>query len=163
MIKCSKCDLNYVKDGDALCSVCINNGGDVLLAIILNISKDFQKWINKSSAHAKLDFDDLDMDMIYNRTRSMWKISDERQGTIKYVLSVIDGVIYGVWKPLNWNIKFDERTNSFRKEFTGIIAEDKVFNNLFGRRIVSLLEKGAQNPVRYFTEKEIEQCPSLRK
>ncbi|MFA5676528.1 MAG: hypothetical protein WDA65_08425 [Christensenellales bacterium] len=159
--KCPKCALNYVViEGEEFCELCSNKDEETLLAIILNIDKDFTDYVNHD-AFAKLSFNELDFDLIYERTRSKWRISDERTKKIQYVLSVIKGTVFGVWKPTKWIDEYDKRTDSHRKAFEGIKAEDAVFNNFFGRYIVDLLQKGSQNPVRYFTTKQIEQCKRL--
>ena len=162
MEKCEKCDLNFISEDEEHCIICINSSGESILGIVLNINRDLN-ILGESPAHAKLEFGELDLELIYQRTRSMWKIAENRINTIKYVVSIVNRIILGVWTPLEWNDVFDTRTGNWRKEFDGEKADKAVLNKFFGRDISSLINKGEQNPVKYFREQQILSCPSLAK
>lgn len=103
---------------------------------------------------------DLKPKVIYNRTRSRWRISDEKIKKIKWVLSVVDGRVIGVWEPKTWNTIYDERTKHMRKEFEGEKAPQDIFDKFFNRNLVSIIT-GKQNPIKYYTEAQILKCPKI--
>lgn len=156
--KCPKCDLNYIKNNEEICSTCLSDNKDIILVIKLNLNLDFQEFIH-NRAFGKLEFKDLNFNLIYQRTRGVWRISDKRQKSIKLVLSVVKGIVIGVWKPDHWKKVVYNKTNKIRKEFDGKMAEKKIFDLYFCKNIYSLFRKGEQSPVRYFNEEQIKECP----
>ena len=103
---------------------------------------------------------------LYNETRGHWKASFTKVKKVKYVFSLVDGIIRGVYKPLNWftvdpdkeyfgpNPKVLENQNEEgRVYFNGVNAPKYILNKYINKKIDNKKILG-QNPVVYL-EKEV--------
>lgn len=103
---------------------------------------------------------------LYNATRGHWKASFIKVKKVKYVFSLVNGIIRGVYKPLNWftidpdkeyfgpDPKVLENQNEVgRVYFEGVIAPKYILNKYLNKKINNKKILG-QNPVVYL-EKEV--------
>lgn len=85
-------------------------------------------------------------DSLYEATRGYWKIS-QKNTSGKYVLSVINGIVREVYKPLLWK---KSRDYDDRLGFEGEIAEARIRNIFLNKRIPEQYRrKGSANPIQY--------------
>lgn len=102
--------------------------------------------------------DKSDRDKIYDQTRFAWRIDQERAKKADFVLSVVRGVVIGVfvaheWLPATTKYfpKFGNDAN--RYGFVGEIAPDSVWEKYVGargKRVVNDKMKHIQYPIRYW-------------
>jgi hypothetical protein len=93
---------------------------------------------------------------IYNATRFAWKVDKRKAEKVDYVLSVIQGIIVDVHKPLEWKEATIENFPEFnidrpgRYGFYGIEADESI-KKLYQRKRVpdEYRKKGAANPIKY--------------
>ena len=93
---------------------------------------------------------------IYNATRYAWKIDKRKAEKVDYALSVIQGMIVEVYKPLEWKEATVENFPEFnldrpgRYGFNGIEADESI-KKLYQRKRVpdEYRKKGAANPIKY--------------
>jgi len=93
---------------------------------------------------------------IYRATNLAWKVNKNKVEQAEFVLSVIQGMIVGVFKPLKWmqaiknnfiELVEDEPT---RYGFEGIEAETEIKDIYLGKRVPDIYrKKGAANPIKY--------------
>ena len=86
---------------------------------------------------------------------------------VDYVLSVYDGMVVEVYKPVQWfeglstfTTKDDDKSQwtQPRYEFVGRIADSKIRKKYIGKSVAGYFSKGDQNPIRYIWG-EIVVCP----
>ncbi|ATA69240.1 hypothetical protein CGC48_01650 [Capnocytophaga cynodegmi] len=97
-----------------------------------------------------------EVDDIYQKVRFSWKLSIKRARKSEYVLAVKNGIIIGVFKPLEWREATRENFPDFDHEVpdrVGFVGEraSKEVQNLYLRKRVpkGFSKKGSANPVRY--------------
>jgi hypothetical protein len=94
---------------------------------------------------------------IYDRTRRCWKCKIERAKKAEYVLSVINGLVVGVFKPNGWYYTCND--NECKKDkckkwickrigFIGVEAERDIQKKYLHKYIPDEL-LGQANPIRY--------------
>ena len=137
-IRCEQCHehhgvSNYYKLGDE-CKICAEGFDENILTVTMR--PDFK----------------LTEENIYKRTQKSWCVSAIKAKTIKFVLSVVNGVVVGVWQPEAWNY-----AGGNRKDFMGIKANDTMHNRFINKDI-SNIRRGRQ-PVQYFRAEQIIGCP----
>lgn len=95
---------------------------------------------------------------LYEGTRGYWKLSLDSAEKVDYVLSVYDGMVMEVYKPVQWFEGLSTFTNKDddkstwtqqRYEFVGRIADPKVRKKYVGKSVAEFFQKGDQNPIRY--------------
>jgi uncharacterized protein len=93
---------------------------------------------------------------VYSATRYAWKISKKKVQEVEYVLSVIQGIIVGVFKPTDWLDATEENFPEFqlnrpgRIGFIGEVAEESVIKQYIRKRVPdSYRKRGAANPIKY--------------
>lgn len=93
---------------------------------------------------------------IYDATRFSWKISKKKVEEVEYVLSVIQGMIVGVFKPLEWMDATEENFPEFHENvpgriaFVGEAAEESIRQMYLRKRVPdSYRKRGAANPIKY--------------
>lgn len=93
---------------------------------------------------------------IYDATRYAWKISKTKVEKVEYVLSVIQGIIVGVYIPTKWMEASIENFPEFhldRRPRIGFVGEEaeKAVKELYMRKRVPdrFRKRGAANPVKY--------------
>ncbi len=93
---------------------------------------------------------------LYSATRCAWKVSKKKIVEVEYVLSVIRGMIAGVFKPMEWMAATAEnfpelpRDIPGRMGFIGKTAEEPVRKLYKGKRVpLRYRKRGAANPVKY--------------
>lgn len=93
---------------------------------------------------------------IYNATRYAWKISKKKVEHVEYVLGVIQGIIVGVFKPLEWMVATEDNFPEFHEShpdrigFVGSEAEVEIKNLYMRKRVPdSYRKRGAANPIKY--------------
>jgi hypothetical protein len=93
---------------------------------------------------------------IYSATRYAWKISKTKVKEVEYVLSVIQGMIVGVFKPQQWLDATQENFPEFsyvgdgRIGFIGVEAEESIKQLYLRKRVPEKYRKrGAANPIKY--------------
>ncbi len=91
---------------------------------------------------------------IYEATQCSWKLSRTRVKEVEYVLSVVQGTIVGVFKPLEWLDATRENFSDLnivtpgRIGFKGLEAEESVKQQYLHKRVPAR-PAAQQNPVRY--------------
>ncbi|TDL77393.1 hypothetical protein E2R56_04250 [Rhodococcus qingshengii] len=104
----------------------------------------------------RYDMTDIEL---YDATRGVWKIGDDRE-KVKYAFAVFDGIVHEVYKVLAWfqagstlNTRgpLDEKN---RWEFVGQKAEESKRSKYMGKSVDHYLTRGAQNPIKYVNIKE---------
>ncbi|WP_031580045.1 hypothetical protein [Ruminobacter sp. RM87] len=95
---------------------------------------------------------------LYEGTRGCWKLSLDSAEKVDYVLSVYDGMVIEVYKPVQWfeglttfTTKDDDKSQwtQPRYEFVGRIADPKIRKKYVGKSVAEYFKKGDQNPIRY--------------
>ena len=95
---------------------------------------------------------------LYEGTRGCWKLSLDSAEKVDYVLSVYDGMVVEVYKPVQWfeglttfTTKDDDKSQwtQPRYEFVGRIADPKIRKKYVGKSVAEYFKKGDQNPIRY--------------
>lgn len=85
-------------------------------------------------------------DAIYEATRYSWKINPNKAAQYEYVLSIIDGIVEGVYKVKEWKLS----DNGVRYEFDRTEPDEKIVKHFYKKRIPdSYTKKGMANPVLY--------------
>ena len=100
--------------------------------------------------------EDMGPNEVYESTRGHWKAKFDQIRQYMTVLSVANGIIRGVYAVDQW--QKDEQSNGIedgRVMFSGKDATDPQLTEWIGRSIKTLFPKGAANPVRYSTRREI--------
>jgi len=93
---------------------------------------------------------------VYDATRYAWKLSKTKAENAEYVLSVVQGIIVGVYRPKIWLIASMENFSEFnmdrpeRLAFVGSEADEKIKSIYLRKRIPCKYRKrGAANPIKY--------------
>jgi uncharacterized protein len=93
---------------------------------------------------------------IYNATRFAWKIDKRKAEKADYVLSIIQGIIVGVYKVIEWKEATIENFPEFSKNvpgrygFIGVEAEEEIRITFLRKRVPDIYrKKGAANPIKY--------------
>lgn len=93
---------------------------------------------------------------LYDATRYAWRINAKKAAKADYVLSVVHGIIKGVFIAEKWleadpiNFKNFPLTNDGRYGFVGKEASSDIVNHYLNKRIPdSFRKKGASNPIKY--------------
>lgn len=84
---------------------------------------------------------------LYKATRGCWNAKLKKAEKYKYVLSVIKGVVRGVYEVTEWH---ESSTEAPRIEFTGKETDNKEMQLLIGKRLPEkYMKRGAANPFIY--------------
>ena len=93
---------------------------------------------------------------IYNATRYAWKISVNKAQKVDFVLAIVQGIIIGVFEPIEWKEARIENFPEFNEDIPGRIgfvgheAIEKINRMYMRKRIPSeFRKKGAANPIKY--------------
>ena len=93
---------------------------------------------------------------IYDATRFAWKINEKKVKEVEFVLAIIQGIIVGVFKPLEWKRATVENFPEFhidrpdRMGFIGEDSEDSIKKLYIRKRVPDEYRKrGAANPIKY--------------
>lgn len=93
---------------------------------------------------------------IYDATRFAWKIDIKKTKKVDYVLSVMQGIIVGAFKPKKWMAATEVNFPEFhidipgRYGFIGTEADEKIQKKYLRKRVPdSYRKKGAANPIKY--------------
>lgn len=97
-----------------------------------------------------------EVDDIYQKVRFSWKMSIKRARKLEYVLAVKNGIIIGVFRPLEWRKATKENFPDFDHEvpdrigFIGEKASEEIQNLYLRKRVPKdFSKKGSANPIRY--------------
>ena len=106
--------------------------------------------INGSYKHASGE------ERIYNATKQTWRMSDPRDGKIKFVLSEYRGLIVEVFEVDNWyqnERPYKSGRNKGKKYlgygFNGKIANEDIRKKYINKSIAHKKKRGASNPITY--------------
>ena len=88
---------------------------------------------------------DMNEQEIYEATRKWWVVSEKNVPKVDYVLSVHNGIVRGVFKPLSWHRS--SGTNRF--EFVGEPADCNRRERYINHSIEKYIKKGQANPIQY--------------
>jgi uncharacterized protein len=93
---------------------------------------------------------------IYDATRFAWKLGKGKLKKVEYVLAVVQGMIVGVFKPLEWKEATIENFPEFHMDregrfgFIGIEAEETIKRLYLRKRVpADYRKRGAANPIKY--------------
>lgn len=112
--------------------------------IIIKIKWDRIEYIQEQ--HPNLSFEDA----IYEATRYSWKINKDNAQKYPYVLSVIDGIVKGVYKVKNWELADNGERYEFFKDDT---PDNNIVEHFLNKRIPDkYVQKGMANPILYCKE-----------
>ena len=89
---------------------------------------------------------DMNQEEIYEATRKWWVAKKERAEKVAYVLSVNNGIVRGVFKPIIW-LKAED---SNRIGFNGEHAPDFIIERYLHKSMEDYIVKGNANPIQYF-------------
>ena len=101
----------------------------------------------------------MDRDAILLQTQCAWKLNPKRADKAEYVLSVLKGVVIGIFKNTPWKLALPAdfpRLNEIRNDryaFKGEHVNQKIWEKYvgkFGKRITDDKIRPKQNPVKYF-------------
>ena len=92
----------------------------------------------------------------YDATRFCWKLSESKLRKVEYVLAVKQGIIIGVYKPIEWKRATIENFPEFNTDapdrfgFVGREAVPEIQTLYLRKRVPDEYRKrGAVNPVKY--------------
>lgn len=116
------------------------------LEIILGAKKtDIQDNIMTIKINAKYR-SDMDEEEIYKATNKWWRANKENAKKVDYVLSVHNGIVRGVFKPVSWFKAEDSNRIGFKGEpAPALIKERYLYSSLEEYTV-----KGNANPIQYF-------------
>ena len=83
---------------------------------------------------------------IYRATQGSWKLSLDKAKNAEYVISVVNGIVIEVFKPLCWK-KSDETE---RISFDGELAPNEIRDKYLSKSVKHLYNRGEANPCKYF-------------
>jgi len=93
---------------------------------------------------------------IYDATRFCWKLSSSKLKAVEYVLAVTQGIIIGVFEPLEWKRATIENFPEFNDDvpsrygFVGKEADESIKELYLRKRVPPIYRKrGAANPIKY--------------
>jgi len=89
---------------------------------------------------------DMNEQEIYEATNKWWKANQVNAEKADYVLSIHNGIVRGVFKPIAWFKAEDTK----RIGFDGIPAYDLIKERYLYRSIEEFIVKGNANPIQYF-------------
>ena len=89
---------------------------------------------------------DMNEQEIYEATNKWWKANQVNAEKVDYVLSIHNGIVRGVFKPIEWF----KAEDSNRIGFEGIPAYDLIKERYLHRSIEEFIVKGNANPIQYF-------------
>ena len=101
----------------------------------------------------------MDRDAILRQTQCAWKLNPKRANKAEFVLSVLKGVVIGVFKNTTWIHATPNdfpRLNEIRNDryaFFGEHVEQKIWERFvgkFGKRLTDDNMRPKQNPIKYF-------------
>mgnify|MGYP001342751679 FL=1 len=96
---------------------------------------------------------------LYDYTRGIWKVAENRRNEITHAFAVYDGIIQETYNVLQWfkagttyaNRDYDERDITGRWEFIGSISEEMRTKYRY-KSVEHYWSANAQNPIRYTFE-----------
>jgi len=95
---------------------------------------------------------------LYEATRGVWRLSDERAKGARYALAIFEGVVREVYEIQAWHragsTKYETRgkddlVDPERIEFTGSVAAGAIRGVYLDRSVEAYFRRGAQSPVVY--------------
>jgi len=98
----------------------------------------------------------MSSEALYDCTRGCWKHSIEYAEQAEYVLSVANGIVVEVYKPLSWmsaeelnrkTYPYNEKDDAGRIGFEGQLAPDNIRKKYIGKSVKPLFKKGNVNPL----------------
>jgi len=99
---------------------------------------------------------DMNQEEIYEATRKWWTAKKENAKKVKYVLSINNGIVRGVFIPTEWY----KAKDSNRIAFKGVSASDSINERYLHKSIEEYVVKGSANPIQYLIMNKSDSKPA---